>query len=318
AAPAPATTAGAAGGTAGAAATSPESAASGARKKIAFSHPFSTAPVAIAVMQFAKQRANELGYDLLLDNANNQVETQVTDLDTWVTQGVDAICVLPVEPQSVLGTQKRAQEAGIKWTTYAVTMDGSDGQVLFPHELSGKVIGEAAVAWINAQPSPPKILVLTSSKTPASAARTSVPLDLVKAQTKGDVVAQQDAVDQPSGLSVTETVLQAHPDLRCVIGFNDDGALGALQAFKNAGIPVDESWIGGQDGSIEALEAIKSGGYFKACAALPLKDIGYAVADINDQLLKGTSKFAEVSIDPELASPDQMDTVDELIAAYPK
>jgi ribose transport system substrate-binding protein len=197
-------------------------------------------------------------------------------------------------------------------------MDGSDGEVLFPHDVSGKVIGDAAVAWINAQPSPPKILVLTSTKTPSSLARTDVPIGLVKSQTKGEIVSTQDAVDQPSGLSVTETVLQAHPDLRCVIAFNDDGALGAMQAFKNAGIPVDESWIGGQDGSIEALEAIKAGTYFKACAALPLKDIGYGVAEINDQLLKGTTKFARVAIDPVLASPDEMATVDKLIASYPK
>jgi ribose transport system substrate-binding protein len=286
--------------------------------RIAFSHPFSTAPVAIAVMQFAKERAKSLGFELLTDNANNKVEVQVTDLDNWITQGVNAICVLPVEPQSVLGLEKRAKAAGIKWTTYAVTMKDTDGQVLFPHEISGKVIGDAAVAWINAQKTAPKILVLTSSTTPVSLARTEIPINLVNTTTKGQIVAKQDAVDQASGLSVTETVLQAHPDLRCVIGFNDDGALGALKAFQNARIPLDESWIGGQDGSIEALQAIKAGTHFKACAALPLKDIGWAVADINAALIKGTQKHAEVSIAPVLASPAEMATVDKLIAAYPK
>lgn len=289
----------------------------GGGKRIAFSHPFSTAPVAIAVMDFAKERAEELGYELLIHNPNNQVEPQVTDLDNWVTQEVDAMCVLPVEPESVLGVQERAKAAGIKWTTYAVEMDGTDGAVLFPHETSGEVIGGAAVEWINAQSGSVKVLILTSSATPVSAPRTDIPADMIRSDTSAEIVGEQDAVDQTSGLSVTETILQAHPDLRCVIAFNDDGALGAMQAFQNAGIAVDESWIGGQDGSIEALQAIKAGTHYKCSAALPLKDIGYAVVDINDALLKGEPAPQVVSIDPVLASPEQMDTVDELIAAYP-
>jgi hypothetical protein len=51
---------------------------------------------------------------------------------------------------------------------------------------------------------------------------------------------------------------------------------------------------------------------------LPLKDIGWAVADINADLIKGTQKHAAVSIAPVLASPAEIATVDKLIAAYPK
>jgi ABC-type sugar transport system substrate-binding protein len=283
---------------------------------IAFSHPYSTAPVAIAVMQFAQERAKALGDKVLLDNANMQVATQVTDVDNWITQKVDAIEVLPVENASVIESQKRAQAAGIKWLTYAVGMDGSDGAVLFPPEQSGKLIGEEAVKWINAQPTPPEILVLTQSTVPATAGRVTVPIDMIKKQTKAKIVAQQDASDQQTGLTVTEAVLAAHPNISMVIGFNDDGALGALKAFTNAKKDPKTSWIGGQDGSIEALKAIQAGGAYKMTSALRLKDVGYAVVDTAVAALKGDKTKATANVPAVAITQDDKAEVAALIKAY--
>jgi ABC-type sugar transport system substrate-binding protein len=299
------------------ASSSGSGAASGGKHyTIAFSHPYSTAPVAIAVMQFAQERAKQLGDKVLLDNANMQVATQVTDVDNWITQQVDAIEVLPVENASVVSSQKRAQAAGIKWLTYAVGMDSSDGAVLFPPEQSGQLIGEAAVKWINAQPTPPEILVLTQSTVPATAGRVTVPIAMIKKQTKAKIVATQDASDQQTGLTVTEAVLAAHPKLSMVIGFNDDGALGALKAFANANKNPATSWIGGQDGSIEALKAIQAGGAYKMTSALRLKDVGYAVVDTAVAALKGDKAKATANVPAVPITQDDKAELSALIKAY--
>ncbi len=111
--------------------------------KIAFSHPVSEAPVVTAIRRFSAQRAKELGVTVLNDNTKSgQVESQVATIETWITQGVDAICVLPLAPTALTGLQAKAKQKGILWTTYALPMDGQDGELAWDNKESGRLIGE--------------------------------------------------------------------------------------------------------------------------------------------------------------------------------
>jgi ribose transport system substrate-binding protein len=79
-------------------------------------------------------------------------------------------------------------------------------------------------------------------------------------------------------MTVTENMLQAHPDLNAIFSVNDNGALGSLAAIEASGKKV---LLYSVDGHPEAVQAILKGKIFKATSAQFPRDqvrIGLGVA----------------------------------------
>jgi erythritol transport system substrate-binding protein len=64
--------------------------------------------------------------------------------------------------------------------------------------------------------------------------------------------------DRTQGFNAMQSLLQAHPDVTGVISGNDEMALGAIAALKQAGKLANVK-VGGFDGSPTAVAAIKAG-----------------------------------------------------------
>jgi erythritol transport system substrate-binding protein len=64
--------------------------------------------------------------------------------------------------------------------------------------------------------------------------------------------------DRTQGYQKMQSLLQANPNINGVIAGNDEMALGAIAALKEAG-KLDKVKVGGFDGSPDAVAAIKSG-----------------------------------------------------------
>ncbi len=263
--------------------------ASLARKKkvIAFSSNFNDIPVIKVVKHLISKHAAAEGYEVLFDSGQNgKLTDQVSAVQAWITEGVPAMCVLPTQPEALEPYAKQALKKGLIWTTYGgADMKTSSGFIGFLSAQSGRLIGEAAVDWINKHNPTAKVLLHTQSNLPVNKPRYQVPINMLKARTKATIVSMQDADTQDQGLTVTQAALVAHPDLSVVIALNDDSALGAAQAFKLAKKDPAKVWIGGQDGSLEGLQAVKEGGYIKGTAAIPLDTVAAAVAKVNIQLI---------------------------------
>jgi ABC-type sugar transport system substrate-binding protein len=291
--------------------------AAGGLKKMAFSHSNSGTPVVDAVQRFAGERADKLGIDMLFGNPELKVEAQVREVETWITQRVPAICVFPVVVDALEPFAQRARDDGLIFTSYAVSMKNASGAVLFSHEQSGRIIGEHAVKWVNEHlGGKAKVLLLgAGTASPDLQARIDIPKRLLTEQTEAKIVAEQDGVEPTAGLQVTETVLRSHPDLDVVIGLNDDGALGAMRAFINAGKDTEKCYIGGQDGGLEALKAIKDGGFYKATAALSLRDIGYGIVDLNSRLAKDGGE-GDIDVPPRLIAQDETGYLEDALAEW--
>jgi ABC-type sugar transport system substrate-binding protein len=64
--------------------------------------------------------------------------------------------------------------------------------------------------------------------------------------------------DRSTGFTVTQNMLQAHPNLKIIFSCNDEMALGAVEALDEAG-KLDSVFVGGIDGNQDALKAIRDG-----------------------------------------------------------
>lgn len=64
--------------------------------------------------------------------------------------------------------------------------------------------------------------------------------------------------DRTQGFNKMQSLLQANPNLKGVISGNDEMALGAIAALKEAG-KLKQVTVGGFDGSPDAVDAVKEG-----------------------------------------------------------
>jgi len=288
-----------------------------------FSHPYAEIPVVASVKRLVDGYAKDEGWKILLDETQaGDLQDQQSTLDTWITQKVTAMCAFPTEPSAFEAIARRALDAGIIWTTYAQPMEQGAGGVLFPPQLSGEVTGRATVEWINANDPEAEVLLLETPLSGAFKTRTDIPRRMIEQQTRAKVVAVQVGIEQSKGLQVTEDVLQAHPNLTVVVSMNDDGALGAAEAFRKAG-KQDPSrvWIMGQDGSEDALAAIKKGNtFFRATAALDLPRLSEEVVAVTKRAIdkgwKPGDRQEYVELAPTLVKVGDGALIDRFMAAY--
>lgn len=129
--------------------------------------------------------------------------------------------------------------------------------------------------------------------------------------------------DQPANwnvaeaASITESVLNRHPDLKAIFADNDDMALAARQVVDNAGLGA-QVLIGGVDAMPSALEAVQDGRLLATCRNPSCRIHGWAVVagayaasvgleqarqDIPFFILAdGPAVFAEIDSNPEFAN----------------
>lgn len=264
-------------------APAPSSAPACARQyTIGFAHPIGEAGFVKALKARVQEIADANGcITLLMDNTTgNNLEAQRATLESWITQKVDAIVTLPVDGAALASLQTKAQADGIKWLTYAYKGEGTDGSTGFDSDASGTAAAAYLTEWVDKNyPDHSGITAEITTLTALEAiagGRWKKPIEaLDKLGIK--VVSLQDCADQTCGLQITEDTLRANPDLRIVVGLNDDAALGAAKAFMNAGIDPAKVLVIGQDGNPEALAAIKAGGPMKASIGIDLESLAQAI-----------------------------------------
>src|SRR5260221_5895758 len=90
----------------------------------------------------ATKAADELGVTLIYDGPNEPSGSEQNKfIDTWIRQGVSAICVAPNQPKTVRRFVEKAQAAGIKVLTWDTDAPES-GRDLFVNQVDEKVLGE--------------------------------------------------------------------------------------------------------------------------------------------------------------------------------
>lgn len=301
---------------AGGGALSGNNSGGGNQQQIAFSFAYTDLPISGTLKDFAKAKAEDLGVQFVTDNPRGDLEEHIASLESLITRGVVGMTVQPIEPDSYEELAKRARDQGIVWVTYSLEMENQDAAILFPPEQSGQVLAEDAVRWINANlDGEAEVLILSYDTNPIGPLRTKALEELIPRETNARIVANQEAHDPTGGLRVTEDVLQANPNVNVVLGMNDDGALGALQAFKNAGRDPAKTYIGGQDGSRDALLAIKDGGHYKATSALSILKVANATIEVPKAIVDGGQK-KNVEIPAEIVSQETPEKIDQYLANY--
>ncbi len=240
-------------------------AAAASAQTVGFSQIGSESGWRAAETTLTKQQAEERGIDLKFSDAQQKQENQIAAIRAFVAQGVDAILLAPVVATGWDSALEEAKDADIPVVLLDRQVDSSDDLYLtavgsnLVHE--GEVAGQWLVETVGDQPCRVVELQGTTGSSPAidraTGFRNSLEghdnLEIVRSQT-GDFTRSQ-------GKEVMESFLQAEnggADICALYAHNDDMAVGAIQAIKEAGLNP------GDDILIVAIDAVPD--YFKAMA----------------------------------------------------
>ena len=208
----------------------------------------------------AKATAEEMGYtaNLSAHKGDTNVESQM--IDTAITNKSVAIILDPANADGSIGAVKKAVDAGIPvfLVNAEINQEGLAKAQLVSNNAQGAALG--AEAWVAAMGEKGSYVELFGNPADNNAATRSNGYTTVIGQYPDLVQAGKEVAnwDRTQGYQKMQSLLQANPDITGVISGNDEMALGAIAALKEAGKLANVK-VGGFDGSPDAVAAVAAG-----------------------------------------------------------
>ena len=210
--------------------------------------------------EVARKTAEELGYTANVAAHKGDTNTESTLIDTAITNKSEAIILDPANADGSIGAVKKAVDAGIPviLVNAEINQEGLAKAQLVSNNAQGAALG--AQAWVEAVGDTGQYVELFGNPADNNAQTRSNGYETVLSQYPDlEKVGREVANwDRTQGYQKTQSLLQANPDIIGVISGNDEMALGAIAALKEAG-KLDQVKVGGFDGSPDAVEAVKAG-----------------------------------------------------------
>jgi erythritol transport system substrate-binding protein len=210
--------------------------------------------------EVAKATAEKLGYTANVAAHKGDTNTESTLIDTAITNKSVAIILDPANADGSVGAVKKAIAANIPvfLVNAEINQEGLAKAQLVSNNAQGAAIG--AQQWVQMVGEKGNYVELFGNPADNNAATRSNGYETVLTQYPDLVKAGREVAnwDRAQGYKKMQSLLQAHPDIIGVISGNDEMALGAVAALKEAG-KLDKVKVGGFDGSPDAVAAIKAG-----------------------------------------------------------
>jgi galactofuranose transport system substrate-binding protein len=221
-------------------------------------------PWRIAQTESMRNAAEENGVELLITDAQSNTPKQVSDIEDMIAQGVDLLFIPPREEEGLEPALKSAREAGVP--VFLVDREATaricEDYVSF---MGSNFIqqGERAAEWLaEGSGGEAKIAELQGTVGASVTVDRGEGFKAVIDENPGmEMVASQSGnFNRAEGQNVMEQILGGNPDLNAVYAHNDEMAIGAIQALKDAGRkPGEDVTVVSVDGTRDALQAIIDG-----------------------------------------------------------
>ncbi len=251
------------------------------------------------------KKGKDLGVELTLSDCQADPAKQIASLENFIQGGYDAIIVHCFDAQSAVSTLQEAHAAGIKIVAYDTKVDPSDCYFGLDNYAVGKQIARNAAAWMKKVHGDKKVEVGVCNYPLNQVCldrAEGIVAGLAEYAPQAEIVAQAQAGYTNEGVVVGENFMQAHPNMKVVVGIDDAGLLGVYESVKAAGKLADDFGMFGIDALPETLRLIAAGSIFRSTIHLDLNTIGEKMVQAAYDLTQGkevqkTTYFPMVNID---------------------
>lgn len=269
-------------------------------------------PYWIAEAWGVSQRAEELGIRVEITNAGGYGQTpeQIRQIESFVTQGVDAMIVGAVDATGVAPAVNAAWSSGIP-VMFANALAESDVQMgVYTNDCA---IGELQADYIAEQDPEAKIVMFTGPPGVAwPAARSDCFKERIAEMAPDAEILTEKFHDMDRAVVLTEMedVLQAFPEIDFVYNNADLQAMGAVDALRAAGRQPGEVRVTTLTIGREAFDLMEAGWIEMALAERPVLQGALAV-DMALRVLNGEEIPARWEVEHPIFTNDQLGQFEE-------
>lgn len=272
-----------------------------APKTIAFSPLALKIPAMKGLSEGVTHYGESKGYEVLVQDPNLNPQKQVTDLQSVIESGrVAGAWAISIDAASMKALVEKAQADGVplilNGTPELYGLSGPQAGLSFStidYAAQGQAIGEELGNCINERLDG-KAEVIFEENAPGTAGKeeleTAAKEALAATAPDAEIVASVVVNDRAAAQTDLGSALQGNPGVQAVLGNNDEGALGAVGAFKAAGKELTcLTEAGGND---EVLAGVEKGDIYASVALQFEADMAQSfdalVAMIDDPTVEGT------------------------------
>lgn len=262
-----------------------------------------------AMLEYADENSDKM--ELMVLNAQANVNTQLSEVEQLVNSGCDAIVMWPGDVDGCSPAALQVNEAGIPLV--CVNTSTTEGEYVYVGSddyESGYMQG----GWLaeNLPENATYCYLMGPIGHSGQIGRKKGVEDALEERTDVTMLAEMTGEwDRAKGMNITDDWLKAHPDVTAIVSQNDNMALGAVEAVRTAN-KQDDVIVVGTDATAEACASIAAGD-LEMSVYQNAHDQGYNCIRVACGLVDGTLHGEDYLI-PYV--PVTQDNVEEYIAMY--
>ena len=253
------------------------------------------------------------GVKVQIEDAKDDVSKQLSQVQNFIANGVDAIIVNPVDTSATAAITRAAADAGVPLVY--VNREPNDVDKLGPKAVfvasneveSGTLETKEICKLLGGKGD---ILVIEGQLSNQAAVQRTKDIHEVIATPDCSgikIIAEQTAEwDRTKGQNLMTNWLSKGMKFDAVVSNNDEMAIGAIQAMKSAGIDTKTAIVGGVDATQDALASIKAGD-LKVTVFQDAAGQGKGAVDAALALAAGKPVDKKVYVPFQLVTPANMD-----------
>ncbi|WP_162911212.1 ABC transporter substrate-binding protein [Shinella zoogloeoides] len=273
--------------------------------KVAFIPGIASDPFFLAMEKGARAAAEKLGVELVWQGSASEYspQSQMPFVDAALADDIDALILVPTDPDSLQPAVVRAEAAGIPvitvdttvtdqaYLTSHITGDNVDGGRQAARTLAGQIGGEGKVFIMSGSPG------ATTNTLREQGFREELAANFPKIE----IVGREYANSQPAtATSAVNTVLLNHPDLAGIFAIDGTSGTGTIAALRNSNA-VGKVKLVGYDAYKAQVDALQEGVFTALVAQQPAKEaelaLEYAKAKVTGE---GADKIEKSVVIPNV------------------
>jgi len=210
-------------------------------------------PYFVTMQKALNEAAASTGATVVVTDAHHDVSKQVSDVEDMLQKKIDILLVNPTDSTGIQSAVTSAKKAGVVVVAVDANANGPvdsfvgsknfDAGQMACEYLAKSIGGSGEVAILDGIPVVPILERVRGCKAA-----------LAKSPNVKLVDTQNGKQERATALSVTENMIQAHPNLKGIFSVNDGGSMGALSAIESSGKDIKLTSV---DGAPEAIAAIQ-------------------------------------------------------------
>lgn len=245
-------------------------------------------------------------------NADLKLSKQISDIEDFMMQGVDALIVSPVSITALGPTLEEVHSRGIPIITVDIESKTGpvDCHIMSDDVKAGEICAEFAATLLNQKG---EIGIITHPVLTSGINRVKGFRQALKKYPDMRIVSELNAESRrEKAMSLMEDMLISHPEVDCILGINDIMTLGAMASIEGAGRTNDIKAIMICGGQKEAFDRFKANDPCLKGAALVFPyTIGTTAVQKSMAILNGKEIPETVLVPVKLLTHENVDALEK-------